>query len=188
MAGLFGSRPGPYQFSADGRITGGLIEGMQLDIDPLRKSLFESWKSDPSNVLYGSEYQDPYAKGGQINGLKFGTDGKLYGEIGGSIVPIIGWEFDTSTLPKPVARGHPLSQSAVNRLNTEPQPVSFYDAKVLPSEGGHLIEVAHGGNILGWARQRLQFAIEADSKKPGAGSKRTQTLGDTRVSNPGQNR
>ena len=159
----------PYKFDASGKISGGLLEGLQVALDPIRKSALDAYKADPANVLYGQPYSDPYAKGGTLDGLKFGADGKLYGAMGYNIVPISGWEFDTSTLPTPT-------------------PGAYYDANILPDPGGNLVEVLDGGSPIGYARQRLQMAVEADSKKPGAGAKRTQTLGDTRISNPGQNR
>ena len=178
----------PYKFDASGKITGGLLEGLDLVLDPIRKSALDAYKSDPANVLYGEPFKQPYAEGGGLEGLKFGADGKLYGVVGYNqreeaynneqgagtavvndpiLAPISGWEFDTSTLPTPA-------------------PGAFYDANVLPDPGGNLIEVLDRGAPIGYARQRMQFAIEADSKKPGLGSKRTQTLGDSRVSTPGQ--
>ena len=157
----------PYKFDASGKISGGLLEGLDLVLDPLRKAALDAYKADPAGVLYGQPYADPYAKGGQLDGLKFGADGKLYGSLGGNLAEISGWQFDTSTLPTPA-------------------PGAFYDANILPDEGGNLIEVLDRGAPIGYARQRMQFAIEADSNKPGLGSKRTQTLGDSRVSTPGQ--
>ena len=171
----------PYKFDANGKISGGLLEGLDLVLDPIRKSALDAYKSDPANVLYGQPFQQPYAEGGGLEGLKFGSDGKLYGVLGYNqasgidgeaiqdpiLAPISGWEFDTSTLPTPA-------------------PGAFYDANVLPDPGGNLVEVLDRGAPIGYARQRMQFAIEADSNKPGLGSKRTQTLGDSRVSTPGQ--
>lgn len=180
----------PYKFDASGKISGGLLEGLDLDIGTVRKSMLDAYKADPANVLYGIPYSDPYAKGGTLDWLKFGADGQLYGVLsynsrevgynneqwsGTTVVPapilaaIQGWQFDTSTLPTPT-------------------PGAYYDANILPDPGGNLVEVLDGGSPIGYARQRLQAAVEADSKKPGAGSRRTQTLGDTRISNPGQNR
>jgi hypothetical protein len=182
----------PYKFDASGKITGGLLEGLGLALDPLRKSALDAYKADRANVMFGAPFEQPYAKGGGLEGLKFGSDGKLYGVLGYNqredvpnnerergggtttyqdpiLALISGWEFDTSTLPKGT-------------------PGAFYDANILPDQGGNLIEVLDGGSPVGYARQRLQMAVEADSKKPGSGSKRTQTMGDSRVENPGQNR
>lgn len=164
-----------YKFDAEGNIKGGLLEGLNLSLDPIRRATLDAYKADPANVLFGEPPVDPYAAGGKLEGLKFGADKKLYGVLGYSgdpeapnpiLAEIQGWQFDTSTLPAAT-------------------PGAFYDAAILPSRGGHLIQVSSDGSPVGYARQRSQMATEAQAPTPGTGSARTEAIGDPRKTNPG---
>lgn len=194
--GLPKTEPAPlYQFGADGKIAAGELAGLTVDVQALRDQAKAEYdakeQEDPSpdwlaTKLFGAKpFVDPYAAGGKVTGLKFGNDGNLYGVVGSKDVssvdadgntvtstelitaPIKGWQFDTSTLQQsPYYK--PPNQKGVPGLST------LYDAAIERDASSYLIKVTDPGTgyTAGWARQKLQQSIEADSVKRGAGGSR----------------
>lgn len=188
----------PYQFGADGKITAGELAGLTVDVQALRDQARAEYDAPPpigdsleswGMSLYGRQtrpaFVDPYAAGGKVESLKFGNDGNLYGVIGSKDIssvdadgntatskelitaPIKGWQFDTSTLQQsPYYK--PPNQKGVPGLST------LYDAAIELDASSYLIKVTDPGTgyTAGWARQKLQQSIEADSVKRGAGGSR----------------
>lgn len=197
---LMGATPKPkYEFGADGTIASGELAGMAVDLTDLRKKSQDEFAAqqaaDPGAAfaarMFGAQpqqYVDPYAAGGGIQSLKFGNDGNLYGVIGSKesqymdmdgnqrtsteliTAPIKGWQFDTSTLQQsPYYK--PPNQKGVLGLS---EGVTLYDAAIEKDASSYLIKVTDPGTgyTAGWARQKLQQSIEADSVKRGAGGSR----------------
>ena len=188
-----------YKFGTDGQITDGELVGLEVDLAAQReqaKAAYEAQYPDKYSRMYAPAFQDPYATGGQLQGLKFGNDGKLYGvlgyqatdpESGQAPTPITaaikGWNYDTSTL----------KQSPYYQPGAQ---LTLYDAAIEKDDSSYLIKVTdpNSGYTAGWARQMLQAEIMPDVTS----AKNRSVLGsdprlvkrgpDARKANPGQNR
>ena len=186
-----------YEFGADGKITGGEFAGMTIDLTDLRKKSQEAYSAAQTENpiaarLFGTQkYVDPYANGGKVQGLKFGSDGNLYGVLGSNEVtatdvdgtpittteyltaPIKGWEFDTSTLQQSPYYKPPGQKNALGI----PEGITYYDAALEKDAASYLIRVSDPttGYTAGWARQKTQAPqseVYADSLNGRAGASR----------------
>lgn len=181
---------GVTTFDKSGMVAGDLFNGLRFEESALQgyrntyaQRMAERQKYDPAARMYGGGV--PFANGGNIQGFKFGSDGKLYGVVGETtktverqtrngtssstvktpeLIEMTGVQWDTSTVPRGT-------------------PGKFYDANIIQDNDGNLLQIKDGSNVVGWARAMIQRQVDADSRLGGAaGSSRTASPGaDARV-------
>ena len=182
--------PDPYQFDATGKISGGKLEGLSLDLEPIiaqAKAAFDTSydTSLPWNRMFKPEFQQPYAKGGGFKGLKFGNDGNLYAEVGLEKVPSI-YDEAGNYKPEYLTLDGQVTQPATSQMikvngwqyDTSTLQQSPYYRKYDPNsrrlddqqlkyfdvelQGEDLLAVKQGDYTAGWARIKRQAGLMPD--------------------------
>ena len=184
-----------FGFDATGKVTaGGVFDGLTIDPAALQayqqsgiKAMQDQFMakvsaqdeggythSDPdiqAYRMYGKmpNFEAPFTKGGSVAGMQFGSDGQLYSVVnnawgGQSKIAMKGWNLDTSTLPAGT-------------------PGKFYNASIQADQGGNLIQISDPdrGNVVGWARQKLQQALAPDARNSSAKSRLFNSGPDART-------
>ena len=188
---------GIARFDKAGMLGGELFNGLTFEKSALEsyrntqvKRAQDAFKMSDAGRLFGRQAPQipmPFENGGNVQGFKFGSDGKLYGVVGTrrerqyafnpgerdnayeevdvpEMIELTGVQWDTSTVPKGT-------------------PGKFYDAAIQQDNDGNILEIKDpdAGNVVGYARAMIQRQVDADSRL-GGGSNRTATPGaDARV-------